>query len=119
MTRHVPAQGYWTIDVLRSPVREFNRCYYDGKMLRRRRLDYVDGFYGADDQWQIKADGFRSWARAVLRKTKRGPGWMIGRQSHFEDTQRNQPRETDPRFQIGPGAALGRRSKLTEVRVGR
>src|ERR1043165_7618856 len=52
--REVPAQRYWVVDILKSPVVEVNRCYYDGKILRRGRLYYVDGFYDAQDQWLEK-----------------------------------------------------------------
>ena len=72
VTRHVPAQGYWTIDVLRSPVIELNRCFFDGKILRRGRLYYVDGFYNASDEWQEKSDSFKRWAKTVLAKVKKG-----------------------------------------------
>jgi hypothetical protein len=67
VTRHVPAQGYWTVDVLRSPVVEFNSCYFDGKILRRGRAYYVDGFYGEGEAWVEKPESFRLWARGVLR----------------------------------------------------
>ncbi|WP_156338283.1 hypothetical protein [Chondromyces crocatus] len=70
-TEHVPAQGYWTVDYLRSPVVQFNSCYFDGKILRRGRVYHVDGFYGADDTWVDKSESFRSWAKAVLRTTKK------------------------------------------------
>lgn len=70
VTRHVPAQGYWTVDVLKSPVVEFNRCFFDGRILRRGRLYYIDGFYGANEQWTEKPEAFRQWARAILTKTK-------------------------------------------------
>jgi hypothetical protein len=72
VTRHVPAQGYWTIDVVQSPVIEFTRCFFNGTLLRRGRLYYVDGFYDANDTWQDKRNGFRQWAKAVLAKTKKG-----------------------------------------------
>lgn len=67
VTRHVPSQSYWTIDVLRSPVIEFNRCYFDGRILRRGRVYYVDAFYGPDDAWMEKSEDFRLWAKSVLK----------------------------------------------------
>jgi hypothetical protein len=69
-TRHVPAQGYWTVDDLRSPVVEFSSCYFDGTILRRGRVYYVDGFYGVDDAWVEKSEIFQSWAKNVLRTTR-------------------------------------------------
>lgn len=71
VTTHVPAQGYWSVDVLDSPVVEFDRCFFDGAILRRGRLYYVDGFYDARQQWQDKPESFRTWAKAVLAKTKK------------------------------------------------
>lgn len=71
VTEHVPAQGYWAIDAIRSPVIEFNSCYFDGKVLRRGRVYYVDGFYGEDEAWVEKSESFRIWAQAVLRTTKK------------------------------------------------
>jgi hypothetical protein len=71
VTEHVPAQGYWSVDVLRSPVVEFNSCYFDGKILRRGRVYYLDGFYDQDGLWVEKSEGFRSWAKQVLKTTKR------------------------------------------------
>jgi len=68
---HVPVQEYWNIDIFRSPVIQFNGCYSDGQVLRIGRLYYVDGFYGADDQWVYKSESFRSWAKSVLTMTKR------------------------------------------------
>lgn len=72
VTEYVPAQGYWTIDVLRSPVVELDSCFFDGRILRRGRVYYVDGFYGPNDEWVEKAEGFRSWAKRVLKVTKKG-----------------------------------------------
>lgn len=69
--RHVPAQGYWTVDVLTSPVVEFNGCFFDGAILRRGRVYYVDGFYDANQQWKMKSTGFRDWAKAALGGTRK------------------------------------------------
>ncbi|WP_437875551.1 hypothetical protein [Sorangium sp. So ce513] len=71
VTRHVPAQGYWTVDVLRSPVVEFDGCFFDGTVLRRGHVYYVEGFYGENDEWIEKPEGFRSWAKRVLKATKK------------------------------------------------
>jgi len=81
VTRHVPAQKYWVIDVSSSPVVEFRGCYFDGKILRLGRVYYVDGDYGADDAWVEKSESFRTWAKKVLRTTKkalkkRGPDYI-------------------------------------------
>jgi hypothetical protein len=71
-TREVAAQGYWSVDDLRSPVIELTRCYYNGEILRRGRLHFVDGYYGAQDQWVEKPEEFKAWAMrlfAAARKT--------------------------------------------------
>lgn len=82
-TEHVPTQGYWIVDVLRSPVLEFSSCFFDGKILRRGRIYYVDGFYGEDGAWVEKPESFRTWAkrvRAAIRKplAKHGDFEYIG-----------------------------------------
>lgn len=71
VTRHVPAQGYWTVDVLRSPVVELNSCWFDGRSLRRGRVFYVDGFFGEAGEWSVKPAEFRTWAKRVLKSTKK------------------------------------------------
>src|SRR4051812_43648761 len=45
ITKYVPEQRYWTLNVQASPVIEFNRCFFDGKILRRGRMYYVDGLF--------------------------------------------------------------------------
>lgn len=69
--RHVPAQGYWTVDVVKSPVIEFNRCFMGDHLLRRGRLYFLDTFYGVDGALVQKSDEFQNWAKSILRTTKR------------------------------------------------
>ncbi len=85
--QHVPEQGYWTFQVTPSPAIEIGTCYTDGTLIRRSRAYYVDGLYGPDDQWMMKSEEFRKWAKTILstiKKTlkpfKRGTssGWYIG-----------------------------------------
>ena len=69
--KEIKAQGYWSVDTLTSPVIELDRCYYDGKILRRGRLYYVDGFY-EQEEWVEKSSDFKTWAKRlfnVARKT--------------------------------------------------
>ena len=47
---HVPAQGYWTVDVLNSPVIEFTRCFFDGTILRRGRLSSLGQSCSREDK---------------------------------------------------------------------
>jgi hypothetical protein len=63
---HVPAQRYWTVDVLASPVVELARCHFDGRALRRGRMFYVDRYLSAEGTWVEKPDSFRTWAKKVL-----------------------------------------------------
>ncbi|MRG93614.1 hypothetical protein [Polyangium spumosum] len=70
-TRHVKTQGYWTVEYLFSPVLEFSGCFFDGKILRRGRVYYVDGFYGPDGGWVEKSEAFRKWARMVHTTIKK------------------------------------------------
>ena len=80
-THLVPEQGYWTTEVLNSPIIEFNRSFFDGRIIRPGRIYYVDGFYGPDDAWVEKPEAFRSWAAKTLRAvkktlTKRGAAYV-------------------------------------------
>jgi hypothetical protein len=70
--RHVPTQGYWTVDVLYSPVVEFQRCYFDGKILRRGRAYFVDKYFGPNADVVQKPEAFRKWAQSVLGAIRRG-----------------------------------------------
>lgn len=76
-TKHVPAQGYWTVESLYSPVVEFSSCYFDGRILRRGRVHYSDGFYDEHGAWVEKPTSFRTWAESILRTTKK----CLGRHS--------------------------------------
>lgn len=69
--RHVPAQGYWVVDALRSPVIEFTQCFFDGHDLRRGRIYYVDNFYGVNGKLIEKTEPFKKWARSVFATTKK------------------------------------------------
>ena len=59
------------MDVIRSPVVEFNSCYFDDTVLRRGRVYYVDGFHDDKGHWVEKSAGFRTWAKAVLNSVKK------------------------------------------------
>ncbi|MEZ4297826.1 MAG: hypothetical protein R3B70_22915 [Polyangiaceae bacterium] len=71
VTEYVPTQGYWSIEELFSPVVELSSCFFDGNILRQGRVYYKDGFYGPDGLWVDKPEPFRTWAKAVLRHTKK------------------------------------------------
>lgn len=69
---HVPAQGYWSLDVIRAPVVEFTRCFLDGRLLRRGRIYYREWFYDSDGRRVEKGKEFGSWARRIVTVAKRG-----------------------------------------------
>ncbi|HYO55969.1 hypothetical protein [Archangium sp.] len=69
---HVPRQGYWTVDLLRSPAMELSRCFYDGKILRVGRLFYDRGFYDEAGNWVEKPASFQAWAKKVFSVARKG-----------------------------------------------
>lgn len=71
VTRHVPEQGYWTLQENDSPVVEFSGCFFDGKILRAGRVYYVDKFWTPDRGWEEKSEAFRKWARMVHTTIKK------------------------------------------------
>lgn len=70
--RQVPRQGCWTVDLLRSPVVELSRCFYDGTVLRRGRLYYDRGFYDEAGHWVEKTAAFQAWAKRVFSVARKG-----------------------------------------------
>jgi hypothetical protein len=66
----VPKMGYKSVDVLRSPVVEFDRCYHAEGLLRRGRLYVVTAFY--DGMELTRKDGaFLQWAGALIKTARR------------------------------------------------
>lgn len=81
ITQHVPAQEYWSVDALRSPVVEFQRCFFDGKALGRGRVYFVESYYDSSGALVPKPEAFRNWAQAVLSVVRRklhrqGPDYL-------------------------------------------
>ncbi len=68
---YVDVQNYWTIDALRSPVIEFTGCFYDGKILRRGRVYYVEGYHEQGRGWIEKSTQFDLWAKMILDTMKK------------------------------------------------
>ncbi|QRK09167.1 hypothetical protein JQX13_03130 [Archangium violaceum] len=69
---NVMQQGYWTVDLLRSPAIELSRCFYDGKILRVGRLFYDRGFYDETGNWVEKPAAFQAWAKKVFSVARKG-----------------------------------------------
>lgn len=69
--KNIPGQGHWMIDVLRSPIIEFNKCFFDQKLLRRGRIYYNDWYYGANNSRINKNISFDKWAKSIFSTTRR------------------------------------------------
>jgi hypothetical protein len=65
----IPNRGY-LIDESRSPVVEFARCYFNGKLLRRGRLYYGTGYWDDASQWKAAPMAFSRWADAIIKKIR-------------------------------------------------
>ena len=61
----IPTQNYWLVDDSQSPVVEFGRCFYDGRVLGRGRLYFRTGFLSEDEV--EKELEFAKWAGKLLR----------------------------------------------------
>jgi hypothetical protein len=68
---YIPQQGYWLVDSTRSPVIELDRCYYDGKLLRKGRLYYERQFVDKG-AWVEKSAAFQAWAKKVFSVARMG-----------------------------------------------
>ena len=71
ISNFVPAQRYWTVDSLRSPVVELTRCFIDKDAIRAGRLYYHDDYYGADKKKVVKPEHFRLWAGDLLETARK------------------------------------------------
>lgn len=56
----------WTIDDLRSPVIQFDRCYFDGKIIRKGRFFYDLSWFGSNGKIVSKSEGFQKWAQQMF-----------------------------------------------------
>ena len=71
ITKPVGGQDYWTIEDFQSPVIKLSGSFFDGKILRRGRFYYMAGAYDTAGRWVERSEGFRKWAAAVFRATKK------------------------------------------------
>lgn len=69
--KHIPQQGYWVIDQVRSPVVEFSHSGPDSE-LGEGRLQFHTNYWADDDTKVAFPDGFVTWARDILQ-------WVRGR----------------------------------------
>lgn len=70
--KSVEGQSYFTLDILRSPAIELNRCYFDGNHLRRGRLYFTVKSYDESGALIEKNTEFLLWAQALLKTAKAG-----------------------------------------------
>jgi hypothetical protein len=68
---YVRAQDYWTVDVFSSPVIEFNKCFFNGEILRRGRVYYKSAYYDDDSNLVGRPHEFLLWAKAVFKTMKK------------------------------------------------
>jgi hypothetical protein len=66
----VPNQPYKSIDVVRSPVIQFSRCYHAGGRLRRGRLYFVTAYYDGGEKTK-KEKAFLKWAIDLITIARR------------------------------------------------
>ena len=67
-TRFVPEQDYWLIDSSDSPVVEFSRCFFDGRVLRAGRA-----YFPSDLRFRphLPEADFVKWADRVLNSIRK------------------------------------------------
>lgn len=65
--QYIKDQNYWMVDDSISPVIEFDRCYFDEKILRRGRIYFQTGFYDMKEKWKERSEEFIKWADSLLR----------------------------------------------------
>ena len=67
-TKWIEQQGHWIIDQFDSPVLEIDRCYYDGRLIRRGRI-----YFATDLRFRaaLPDQDFVRWGTAVLSRVRR------------------------------------------------
>jgi hypothetical protein len=76
-TKWIEQQGHWIIDQFDSPVLEIDRCYYDGRVIRRGRI-----YFATDLRFRpaFPDKDFVRWGTAVLGRVRRR--LLLNRQLH-------------------------------------
>jgi hypothetical protein len=66
-TQFVSTQGHWVIDAAGSPVIEFDRCFFDGSVLRRGRA-----YFASDLRFRaaLPSPEFVEWGDRVFSRIK-------------------------------------------------
>ncbi|GLH75101.1 hypothetical protein SSBR45G_00090 [Bradyrhizobium sp. SSBR45G] len=60
-----------SIDVIRSPVIEFSRCFMGDQFIRDGRFYVVNSYFDRDGRVARKDEGFLTWAARLVSKTRR------------------------------------------------
>lgn len=68
---YVNGANYWKMDVLTSPIVEFSRSFYDGKLMRRGRIYFIESYFDENDALVFKNEDFLKWARKILRVVRK------------------------------------------------
>ena len=68
----VSGQNYHVPDPIRSPLLELNRCFFDGKHLRRGRLYFISHFFNEEGVKTSKGKQYVSWAKSLLNRAVEG-----------------------------------------------
>lgn len=71
VSKYIDTQDYWTVQTDPSPVVEFGGCFFDGTILRRDRVYYVDRFLDTNHKWVTKSEDFRKWAKTLFSIIKK------------------------------------------------
>jgi len=69
--KKINKQQYWLIDPLHSPVVEFGKSSFNGKVLRRSRIYYDPYYYDEEGNVIEKPKDFIKWADSLLRWIRR------------------------------------------------
>ena len=74
--KFIAKQTYYIVDVVRSPVIEFDRCYHHANRLNRGRLYFVTAYF--DERILIRKDeAFVAWTSSLIaiarRKLRKDP----------------------------------------------
>lgn len=66
----IQAQKKWTLDTLRDPIVEFDRCFCTERLIRPGRLYRVDRYWDNNDQLFYKPQEFARWAENLFRHAR-------------------------------------------------
>jgi len=79
----IPGTREFTCDVVKNPIIEYDRCYYDGKIIRSGRLYFVPRFYNANRECEDKGRDFTDWCGRIFKAVRSsaqsiGKGYFAG-----------------------------------------